>query len=221
MNTIAILTFDFLTWCKGYRFQQVQTAQEIQDFQEVYDTQGFVFPEDVKQTVKSIKSDSIKFIAYYKDLPVGTIALANPKVYNLPFEMLGVDAAGEHFEIQSLVVRKEYRDSSQLVMLGLFKSIYAYSLKHNINSWIAVGMRGVYLTMRRYCKDMQDLKVDFTKQTHPLTKYGYENNIFDTCFTIPVASFSPMSIFKLFVKHRLRKLRNPLKGFFSMKTSEN
>jgi hypothetical protein len=216
------MLFNLLVWWKGYHFKKVKTTQQIQDFQEVYDTQGFVFPEDVKKAIKAIKSDSIKFIAYHKNTPVGTIALANPQTYNLPFEMLGVDEAGEHFEIQSLVVKKEFRDSSQLVMLGLFRSIYVYSRRQGIKSWIAVGMRSVYLTMHRYCKNMQDLKVDFTEQTHLLTKYGYQNNVFDTCFTMQVSAFSPTKIFKLFLKHRFRNLQKSLltsKG--SLSSSQN
>jgi hypothetical protein len=208
-DVLSMCLFDLIAGVKGYTFKRVTSEQAHSDIDKVYADEGFSFPETLQEKVRSYKTGTVNFIAYYKNIPVGTVRLADPKIINRPYELYRVDVAGEHYEIQSLLVRKDYRDGSQFVMLGLFKAMYAYSVSHNISSWSSCGARNVYLTMRRLCKKIEIEQVDFKSIDNPLTQYLYQNNIIDTYFTMEVASFEPWNILRKFVKQLVKKLDIP------------
>lgn len=210
LNKVAITIFTWATRAKGYSFRQVNSVKEYEDANNIFDEEGYELPEMFMKEMDMYKKDTIKFIAYYKNEPIGTVGLANPRIVNRPYELHGVDEEGTHFEIQSLVVRKEYRDGSQLVMLGLFKEMYRFSVKNQISSWISFGMRNLYLTIRRYNKEIRLVDICEENNKQPLTMYLYDNKIFDTCFTLEVASFAPWNIFKMFVKQRAKKWNSSL-----------
>jgi len=137
------------------------------------------------------------------------VRLGDPKIINRPFELYGVDVTGEHYEIQSLVVKKEFREGTQFVMLGLFKTMYVYSRQQGIISWNSCGARNVYLTVRRFCKNISVEEVDFGAINHPLTQYLFANNIIETYFTMEVSSFEPWQILKKFIRQVVKKWELP------------
>jgi hypothetical protein len=204
LNKIALLLFDCIALKKGYRFRKVVTEQQQMEANSIYG-EGFSFPAHLEDDIKKYKAGTLNFIAYYKSTPVGTIRLADPKVINRTYEHLGIDKDGEHNEIQSLIVKKEFREGAQFVMLGLVKKVYAYSVRNAICTWSACCKHTVYLTMRRYCKNTQVVPVDFQAINHPVTQHLYANKIIETYFTMEVASFVPWDIFRRFVRKKIRK----------------
>src|ERR1043165_9356048 len=134
-DKLAIRLFDVLAAAKGYRFELVDTVAASKDIAVIYDEEGFSFPEELEEDVRKYKAGTLNFIAYYKNIPVGTVRLADPRVVNRAWDHYGVDKEGQHHEIQSLVVRNGYRDGAQFVMLGLVKKLYVYSLANGIKSW--------------------------------------------------------------------------------------
>lgn len=221
LHRTALLLFDLLCFLKGYRFARVTTPEQESDFDQVYREDGLSFSPEIVETLSHYKG-TISFVAYYKSQPVGVVRLADPKITNRPRDLHGVDAAGEHFEIQSLAVRKSFRESSQFVMLGLFKTIYCYSLGHDIASWICCSSRNVFLTMRRYCKDIQLIEVDFEDRAYPVSQYLFARNVFNTCYSMQVEAFSPWNIFKNFIRFKTRNsglfflLKQKLAGYESL-----
>ena len=205
IDKFALLLFDFIAAIKGYRFVKVATEKEFNEANDIYNEEGFSFPEDLEDDVKKYKAGTINFIAYYRNEPVGMVRLADPRIINRAWEHYGVDKDGLHHEIQSLVVRKEYRDGPQFVMLGLVKKLYVYSIGQSIRSWSACGKTNVYMTMRRYCKKTAVIDIDFKSINHPVTQYLYANNIVETYFTMEVASFVPWEILKKYIKKTVKK----------------
>jgi hypothetical protein len=210
LNKFSLTSFNLIALKQGYRFIKVSSPKEIEDAYKVYSEEAFSFPEELKDKVAAYKTGTINFVAYYKNTPVGMVRLANPGVINRPYELYGVDAEGAHYEIQSLVVRKDFREGTQFVMLGLFKVMYCYSIKHNITSWSSCGARNVYLTMRRLCKKIYVEQIDFAAINNPVTKYLLAHNIIETYFTMEVAAFEPWSIMKRFVKQLVKKWDVPV-----------
>lgn len=206
-DQIAILFFNALAFLKGYRFKEAKTASELKDFETAYKADGFYLPSQLDQMMKEYKSGATHFIAYYRGKAVGTVRLGNPNVKNRPFELHGLDEKAEHFEIQNLMVRKEYRDGSQFVMLGLFKAMYVFSKKNNVFSWISGSTRSVYQTMRRYNKKIEILEHNYHTIRNPLTDYLYANNILDFHYTMRVADFSPKAILKKFISKLSRQIK--------------
>lgn len=204
-DRMAMLLFDLLAYLKAYRFAEVKTPKETDDFNALNQEAGFLFPPDIETRIKPYKDGGVCLIAYHHRQVAGIVRLADPAVANRPFDLYGVDAEGRYFEIQNLLVAPAYRDGSQFVMIGLFRAMYAYSRQHHITSWISCSTRNVYRTMRRYNKNIQVLEVDFSNTNNPVTRYLYEHNIFDTCYTMQVADFSP---WKIFVKHLKYKVQN-------------
>ncbi len=208
-DKVALLTFNVIAAQKGYQFKKVNTQKEIDDACQVYNEEAFSFPDELKDKVSSYKKSAINFVAYYKDEPVGMVRLGDPKIINRPFELYGVDVTGEHYEIQSLVVKKEFREGTQFVMLGLFKAMYVYSRRQGIISWSSCGARNVYLTIRRFCKNISVEEVDFGAINHPLTQYLFANNIIETYFTMEVSAFEPWQILKKFIRQVVKKWELP------------
>jgi len=199
LNKLTLMCFNLIALTKGYRFKKVSSTREIEDANQLYSEEAFSFPDELKAQVSAYKKSAINFVAYYNGLPVGMVRLADPRVINRPYELYGMDAAGDHHEIQSLVVKKEFRDGTQFVMLGLFKAMYAYSISHGVNSWNSCGARNVYLTVRRFCKKIETEEVNFAAIENPLTQYLYTNNIIETYFTMNVAAFDPWGIFRKYI----------------------
>jgi hypothetical protein len=135
------------------------------------------------------------------------VGLSDPKVTNRPFDLHGIDEKGEHYEIQSLVVSKNHRDCSQLVLLGLFKEIYIYSLKNSVKSWISLGMKHLYLTLRKYNKNIYTIRMNESYCKQPVAEYLYRNNVFDTCSIMNVEDFEPWKIFTKFLKKKFKNFR--------------
>lgn len=204
-TVIAIYLFDAIAFIKGYRFVKVRTKQQYEDMDKVYNEEGFSFPEHLQADIQKYKAGALNFIAYHKGIPAGTIRLASPKIVNRAYDHYGVDKEGKHHEIQSLVVSKDFRDGAQFVMLGLVKKIYTYSIANSIPTWSACGKRSLYLTMRKYCKKMEVIDVDFKKINHPVTQFLYANNIVETYFIMEVSGFKPDEILKKLVKKLLKK----------------
>lgn len=213
LDCLALLLFDLLAFAKGYRFVQVRTPEQGRHFELVYEEEGVSFPVDIKEKLNQYKEGTVRFIAYYKNQPAGVVRLGNPKIANRPFGLHGVDPEGRHFEIQSLVVSKDFRDGSQFVMLGLFKTLYCYSLSHGILSWIACSNRNVFLTIRRFIKNVQIIAVDFNDNAYPASRCLRDRNVFDTCYSMQVIDFSPWGIFKKFIRFVAKKshLFSPIK----------
>lgn len=180
----------------------------------IFKDEGYKLPENFEKEMELYKKDTIKFIAYYKNEPVGTVGLANPKLANRPYALHGIDEKGDHFEIQSLIVSKKHRECSQLVLLGLFKEMYTYSIKNSINSWISFGLRQLYLTIRRYNKRICLVNINGNASEVPLANYLYEHNIFDSCSIMRVEDFQPGKIFLKFMKKRVRKIGNKVRFLF-------
>jgi len=206
LDKISIASFNAVATAKGYRFKKVDSDEEYDEASAIYNEEAFSFPEHLEADIQRFKAGTLNFIAYHKNDPVGMVRMANPKVINRAYEHYGVDKEGNHHEIQSLVVSKDYRDGAQFVMLGLVKELYVYSVKNSIQTWSACGKRDIYLTMRKYCKDMRVVDVDFKNIDHPVTRYLYANNIVETYFIMNVAAFAPWTILKKCVK-KLRKRR--------------
>ena len=204
-DKLALVLFSIVAAKKGYRFTKVRTEKEYNDANDLYNGQAFSFPEHLREDVQKYKAGTLNFVAYYKDIPVGMVRLANPKVINRAYEHYGVDLEGAHHEIQSLVVKKEYRDGAQFVMLGLVKELYVYSVANSIHTWSGCGVKNVYLTMRRYCKKIEIIDVDFKSIDHPVTQYLHANNIVETYFTMEVDGFSPWQILKKCIKKLVKK----------------
>lgn len=209
-NLLAIKVFNLIAWTRNFRFQQVASMQEEADFIAVQQLEGFDFPEEMEEKLAVYKNGGVRFIAYLGRKPVGIIRLADPQIVNRPLELYGLDAEGQHHEIQHLTVAREYRDGSQFVMLGLFKAIYQYSIRHRIQSWISCSTRHVYRSMRRYSHDIQLLDVDFEHFEHPVTRYMYRRGIFDTCYVMQVNGFSPVRILRRFLKYRINDISRPV-----------
>jgi len=205
MNKAAISFFSVYTKMKGYRFSIVKTMQENADSEKIFNAGGYKLPEPLQKEMEAYKTDAIKFIAYHHGKPVGTVGLADPKVINRPYALHGIDEKGEHYEIQSLMVSKEHRECSQLVLLGLFKEMYSWSIRNSVKSWISLGLRQLYITMRRYNKNICLVGINENNYKVPLATYLYENNIFDTCSIMKVEDFAPSRIFMKFIKKRAKK----------------
>ena len=206
LNGIVLFIFDILSFFKGYRFEQVASEEESRAADRLYDADGFDFPDNLLPEVRKYNTGARCFIAYYKGELVGVVRLADPKVVNRAYDHYGVDLECEHNEIQNLVVKKEHRDSTQFVMLGLVKEMYVYSVRNAVKTWSACGKRNVYLTMRRYCKDIQVTDIDCGAIDHPLTQYLDRNNIIETYFTMEVASFAPAGILGKYITRSLKQL---------------
>jgi hypothetical protein len=204
-NKLALLVYDTIALSKGYRFVKATTKKEHEDAGVIYSEDGFTFPESLKHDIQKYKAGTVSFIAYYKNTPVGVVRLADPNVINRPYELYGVDHEGKHYEIQSLTVRKGYRDGAQFVLLGMVKKLYAYSISKGISSWSACGTNTIYLSMRRYCKKTEVTEIDFKSISHPLTSYLYAHNIIETYFTMDVSAFAPWLILKKCVKKIVKK----------------
>lgn len=213
-NYLATTFFFTYTRMKGYRFSLVTTPEENRDAELIFKNEGYKLPSDLEPEMEMYKKHTIKFIAYHNDVPVGTVGLADPKIANRPFDLHSIDEKGEHFEIQSLIVSKKHRECSQLVLLGLFKEMYTYSISHAIKSWISFGLRQLYITMRRYNKQICLLNVNSAGNKGPLAVYLYENNIFDSCSIMKVEDFQPAQICIKFVKKCLRKTSNKIRFLF-------
>jgi|GEM_PF-2855627 len=209
LDRAAVTVFDLVSEVKGFTFKKVSSRKEIEDACAVYSEEAFSFPEELQESISVYKKGTINFVAYYNNTPVGMVRLADPAVINRPYELYGVDVAGEHYEIQSLVVKKDFREGTQFVMLGLFRAMYGYSVKYGIYSWSSCGARNVYLTVRRFCRKITEEEVDFGAINHPVTQYLFANNIIETYFTMEVAAFEPWRIMKKFVKQRLKKIELP------------
>lgn len=205
LDGIAMLVFDMMAWSKGYTFKEVTTPQENDDATTVFASEAFSFPPHLDSDVQRFKKGAVNFIAYHKGLPVGTVRLQNPKIINRAWEHYGVDKNGDHHEIQSLIVKKEFRDGSQFVMLGLVKCLYAYSLANSITTWSACGQKSLYMTMRRYCKNIKVIDIDFQSTLHPVTKYLYQHGKVETYFIMDVKAFAPLQILKKVAKKLARK----------------
>jgi len=204
LNKIALKTFDIIAAKRGFTFKQVETAEEMADINHLYAEEGFSFPDELKPKVIKYKKSTINFIAYHNKMAVGMVRLSDPNVINRPYELYGVDEAGKHYEIQSLVVKKKFRDGTQFVMLGLFKEMYEYSRRNSILYWNSCGARNVYMTMRRYCKEIQQIDIDFDSIRNPLTQFLFTKKIIETYFTMEVDSFEPWKILKKFLRHSVR-----------------
>src|SRR4051812_47702957 len=109
LNKLAIILFSVFTKLKGYKFSIVKTQAENIDSDNIFDEGGYKLPETFQEEMQLYKANTIKFIAYYKSKPVGTVSLADPNIINRPYRLHGFDEKGEHFEIQSLVVSKGHR----------------------------------------------------------------------------------------------------------------
>jgi len=208
IDDAAIMVFTAISRIKGYQFRLVSTTQEDRDAERLFRAQGYKLPQDYQHEMYQYKPETIRFIAYYKGEVVGTVSLADPGIVNRPFLLHGLDAAGEHFEIQSLIVSKDHRECSQLVLLGLFKEMYLWSVRNGVRSWISLGLRQLYITMRRYNKQISLLPIAAENRQHPIAAYLYANNIFDSCAIMQVKDFSPCQILVKFLKKRIRKLAN-------------
>lgn len=206
-NKLALLLFDTIATSKGFCFREVRNETQQGDIDNMYAEEGFTFPDELSDKVRSYKVAGVNFIAYYSGEPVGMVRLADPGVINRPYELYGVDVQGEHFEIQSLLVKRNYREATQFVMLGLFRKMYGYSVKHGVTSWSSCGLRSVYLTMKRFCKKIEVEEVDFANIQHPLTQYLYTHNIIDTYFTMEVTDLEPWDILKRCIRLMLKKMR--------------
>lgn len=213
-NQLVIQFFNMIAFFRGYRFKIVTSEKEMADFETIYHEDGFSLPPQLQRMNARYKAGAISFIAYYRKTPIGTARLGNPKIKNRPFELFGLDEKGEHFEIQSLMVKKGFRDGAHFVMLGLFKAMYVYSVKHAIPSWISGSTRSVYLTIRRYNKRIQILEKQCKHINNPLTDYVYANDIVDIYYTMNVADFAPVLIFKKFIRHFMKQMNFvPALGF--------
>lgn len=212
LNKLPIAAFDIIANLRGYRFTIVTTEKEYADANRVFDAEGFSFPPHLDEDVQRFKKGTVNFVAYYRGTPVGMVRLANPKIINRAYEHYGVDREAAHHEIQSLIVRKEYRDGAQFVMLGLIKELYVYSVARGIDSWSACGKRNVYMTMRKYCKGINVIDIDFKNITHPVTQYLYAHNMVETYFIMDVNAFAPWQIFKKCVKKLLKSKRHNIQG---------
>jgi len=209
-DTLSFAAFNAIAFFRGYTFKEVVTEQERADFDMIYNEEGFSFPEELMADIQRFKAGTLNYIAYKKGVPAGLVRMANPKVINRAYEHYGVDKEGKHPEIQSLVVRKQFRDGTQFVMLGLVKKIYTYSLAHGITTWSACGKRNMYMTMRRYCKDIEVIDVDFKSVDHPVTRFLCANDIIETYFVMQVAAFAPGKIFKKLAKKVLKNITGKL-----------
>ncbi len=204
---VAISVFGAIARMKGYQFRLVATEKEKMDAEWLFRTQGYKLPSDFEREMYDYKPEAIRFIAYHMDKVVGTVSLADPAAINRPYLLHGLDADGEHFEIQSLIVSKDHRECSQLVLLGLFKEMYQWSLKNGIRSWISLGLRQLYITMRRYNKQIKLLPIGAENRSHPIAAWLFANHIFDSCAVMYVEDFSPFRILMKFLKKRLKNLR--------------
>jgi len=201
----ALLFFSSFTRMKGYRFSKVETNNQHADADKIYNEGGFKFPDILQKEVDFYKKNTLRFIAYYNNMPVGTVSLANPRIVNRPYELHGIDENATHYEIQSLLVSKDHRECSQMVFLGLIKEIYLYSVENGISSWISSGMRNMYLTLRRYNKNIKCIKINKDNCKRPLASYLYDHKIVDTCSIMNVEDFKPTKILIKFLKKQLKK----------------
>jgi hypothetical protein len=208
LDKLALLLFDCIAFAKGYRFRRVVSHEQQKEADVIYDDDGYSFPDYIKSKIQKYKVGTTYFIAYHKDTPVGTVGISNPEVINRAYEHLLVDKNGEHHEIQSLSVKRKYRDGAQFVMLGLLRKVYGYSVDSGIKTWSACGNQAVYLTMRRYCKDIQVIPIDFNAVNtldNPVTRHLLTHKIIETCFIMPVTTFSPWDILRGFLRKKIRK----------------
>lgn len=213
-NQLAISFFSVYSKLRGYKFSQVSTPQENSDADLIFRNEGYKLPEDLEQEMEHYKKNTTRFIAYHHGVPVGIVGLADPKKGNRPFELHGVDEKGQHFEIQSLIVSKKHRECSQLVLLGLFKEMYSYSVRNCIKTWISFGLRQLYITMRRYNKHISLAGINAGANKGVLGTYLYENNIFDSYAVMNVTDFEPTGICLKFLRKRLKKTGNKVRFLF-------
>lgn len=206
LDRAAIVFFSCYAKARGYKFSLVTTAGQNAAAEKIFDEGGYKLPVNFADEMEPYKEGAVKFIAYHKNKPVGTVGLADPKVANRPFHLHSIDEKGEHFEIRGLVVSKEHRDCTQLVLLGLFKEMYIYSTRNAIRSWISLGLKSLYLTMRRYNRNIQMVTITENNYRMPIAAYMYKHNIFDSCSVMNVADFSPYKICAKFIRKRAKKL---------------
>lgn len=218
LDRIALVFFDVLANLKGYEFRQVYAESELADADVIYNEDGHWFPKEVSDDLERYQAGALNIIAYRWGVPAGFVRLGNPKVMNRAYDHLGIDKDGLHPEIQSLIVSKDFRDGAQFVLLGLVKELYTYSVANNITTWSACGKHNLYLTMRRYCKDMRVVKLDTGSMEHPVAQYLYARKMIETYFVMKVSAFAPYSIVKRCVRKMVKKwnlvdtLRTKLQG---------
>jgi hypothetical protein len=199
INNIAIQIFNLIALFRGYRFVEVKTARQAADFDSVYKDEGLHFPANLEEMVQAYQAGTVSFVAYCKGVPVGTVRLGDPRIRNRPFELFGLDEKGEHFEIQSLMVKKQFREGTQFVMMGLFKAMYVYSLRNSIRTWISGSTMRVYRAIRRYSPDIRILEKKCQDIDHPLTKYVYDNHIVEFYYSLKVSDISPVNTISRFL----------------------
>lgn len=212
-NNLALLAYDLVALSRGYRFTVARSQTALDDAATIYHEDGFSFPEHLQEQVEKYKKGVVTFVAYHRGEPVGVVRIANPHIINRPYELYGVDSEGRCCEIQSLTVKKEHRDASQFVMIGLVRKLYAYSLANGVTTWSACGANHIYLTMRRYCKITKAVDINFSSIGNDLTRYLYAHKIIETYFTMDLAGFSPWGIFVQCMKKMIKRRRSQHKPF--------
>ncbi len=206
LNKLALRSFDILAAKRNFTFKPVDGQKEYDDLNRFYEQEGPT-TDDQKAKVVKYRKGTINFIAYYRNEPIGMVQLVDPNVSGArAYQQFGVDQAGRHYSIQNLAVKKDLKEGEQFVMLGLFKEMYAYSQKYGITYWNSGGARNVYLTMRRYCQEIEKINIDFDSIRNPLTQYLCTKKIIETNFTLEVDALEPWKVLKKFMEHSANSL---------------
>jgi hypothetical protein len=198
LNKFAVTVFNIMAARRQFYFRQVATPEDFADINRLC---GELEPN---QQPITYKKSTVNFIAYCNNIPVGMVHLCNPTSATRSADLYGPDGNFKYYDIQNLLVKNMDGASTQFIMLGLFKEMYSYSIKHFVLYWNANGCRNVYVTMRRYCQEIERIDIDFDSIRNPLTQYMATKKITGARVSMEVAAIEPWKILKKFVHNTIK-----------------
>lgn len=214
MDKLVLACFPFFLKVKGYQVVRAVSARHIEDAlaikNEVYINElKWIYPEECHDWIERNNEKSIKFVAYHKNEPMGTIALFDPNRANRLYDSCGINENCEFSEVGSLAVKKAYRERQMFVFILLFYALYNYSRKNAIEKWIAISAKAIYWNCKRFAKGIELVKVSTSQGKDPMGIIYREaaNRLNPTavCFTADISSISPGNIVRDLIGSILQK----------------
>ena len=199
----------------GYRFMQATSEKQLAEVraikQEVHVKElNWIFPDECQEWIAHSYQNSAVFIAYYRNQPIGTVALIDPSKANRLYDGYGINSDASCYEIGGLALKKPYRGNNMIVLLGLIATLYQYSRQHTINHWIAISSRALVKALRRFVEGIEVINVSTANGTnrigilyHDVAKQVNPSVI---CYRVNLHYASAWKIMKWLTNHWMKRM---------------
>jgi len=204
-----MVMFDIISTLKGYRFKRIDSVEECSDANHFYDMEGAGCDKPSKEKVRMGRIGKINFAAYHNGKMVGAVRLSDPWIASQGHEIFGFDDFGIVYEIEGLAIKAGGDINKTFVMLGLFKTMYLFSVKHFILSWSANNMKNVCNLLKGFCSAANHDSSTERNDEYPPKDYHVTKKIRSTTFSIDVASLEPSIACKKYISQWLSTLQLP------------